>query len=177
MAGRKPKPNAIKELHGNPGKRALNKREPKFGGIAKCPPHLSKVAKQEWKRVSQELADSGLLTSVDRAALAGYCSSWARWVDAEDHLNLEGAVVKGVTGTPVRNPYAMISDHALDQLRKFAVEFGMTPSSRSRIHVETPTVPADPFDDFMNSAMVTVIDVTPEESSTDDSHALCAPRD
>ena len=29
MAGRKPKPTAIKELEGNPGKRKLNKKEPK----------------------------------------------------------------------------------------------------------------------------------------------------
>ena len=29
MAGRKPKPTAIKELEGNPGKRKLNNKEPK----------------------------------------------------------------------------------------------------------------------------------------------------
>ena len=28
MAGRKPKPTALKELEGNPGKRKLNKKEP-----------------------------------------------------------------------------------------------------------------------------------------------------
>lgn len=29
MAGRKPKPTAIKELEGNPGKRKLNNKKPK----------------------------------------------------------------------------------------------------------------------------------------------------
>ena len=28
MAGRKPKPTAVKKLEGNPGKRKLNKKEP-----------------------------------------------------------------------------------------------------------------------------------------------------
>jgi P27 family predicted phage terminase small subunit len=147
--GRKPKPNALKELEGNPGKRTLNKQEPKFGGVAKCPTHLNKTAKAEWKRVSKELADSGLLTSVDRAALAGYCVAWARWVDAELHLEKDGVIIAGAMGGTVRNPWLIVATQSLDLVRKFAVEFGMTPSSRARIHVETPTKPSDPFADFM----------------------------
>jgi P27 family predicted phage terminase small subunit len=150
MAGRKPKPTALKELAGNPGKRSLNKNEPRFGGIAKCPSHLSKLAKAEWRRVSPELEASGLLTSVDRAALAAYCSSWARWVDAEEHLQKDGmAFASPKSGYLVPSPYVSISNTALDAMRKFASEFGMTPSSRSRLHVETPTKPTDPFADFM----------------------------
>lgn len=38
MAGRKPKPTAIKELEGNPGKRKLNEFEPKPDmKISSCP--------------------------------------------------------------------------------------------------------------------------------------------
>lgn len=41
MAGRKPKPTAIKELEGNPGKRKLNKKEPKPDkGMPVCPEWL-----------------------------------------------------------------------------------------------------------------------------------------
>ena len=41
MAGRKPKPTAIKELEGNPGKRKLNKKEPKpEKGMPVCPEWL-----------------------------------------------------------------------------------------------------------------------------------------
>ncbi len=37
MAGRKPKPTALKELEGNPGKRKLNKKEPIPGkGMPDC---------------------------------------------------------------------------------------------------------------------------------------------
>ena len=46
MAGRKPKPTAIKELEGNPGKRKLNKKEPKPDkGMPTC--HYDK-AKADW---------------------------------------------------------------------------------------------------------------------------------
>ena len=40
-AGRKPKPTAMKELEGNPGKRKLNKKEPMPGkGMPDCPKWL-----------------------------------------------------------------------------------------------------------------------------------------
>ena len=38
MAGRKPKPTAVKKLEGNPGKRKLNTKEPNPGkGMPDCP--------------------------------------------------------------------------------------------------------------------------------------------
>ena len=41
MAGRKPKPTAMKELEGNPGKRKLNKKEPiPAKGMHICPEWL-----------------------------------------------------------------------------------------------------------------------------------------
>ena len=36
--------------------------------------------------------------------------------------------------SPIRPPYPVVADHAMEQMRKFLVEFGLTPSSRSRIH-------------------------------------------
>ena len=70
--GRKPKPTAIKVLEGNPGKRALNEMEPQPEKKApKCPVWLDKEAKKEWKRISKQLEDLGILTEVDMAAFAG----------------------------------------------------------------------------------------------------------
>ena len=41
MAGRKPKPTALKKLEGNPGKRKLNTKEPVPGkGMPDCPKWL-----------------------------------------------------------------------------------------------------------------------------------------
>ena len=66
--GRPPKPTAVKELEGNPGKRPLNKNEPKPKQTApKCPSWLEPDAKKEWRRLSKELESMGLLTEVDMA--------------------------------------------------------------------------------------------------------------
>lgn len=46
MAGRKPKPTAVKKLEGNPGKRKLNTKEPNPGkGMPDCPAWLLPEAK------------------------------------------------------------------------------------------------------------------------------------
>jgi P27 family predicted phage terminase small subunit len=150
MAGRRPKPTALKALAGNPGKRKLNKDEPKPSGTPKCPPHLDKTAKAEWRRVSAELTTLGLLTSVDRAALAAYCAAWSRWVSAELSIQKFGTVIKSPkSGYPVQNPYVGIANTSMDQMRRFAVELGLTPASRSRLHVEADGQSADPFEAFM----------------------------
>ena len=86
-AGRPPKPTAIKALAGNPGKRPLNNNEPKPSGIPSCPTFLDAAAKKEWKRISKELIEIGILTSVDRSILASYCDAYSRWAQATEELN------------------------------------------------------------------------------------------
>jgi P27 family predicted phage terminase small subunit len=138
MQGRKPKPTELKRLAGNPGKRPLNDSEPRFGGewSMRAPRHLSDDAKAEWKRVAPLLASAGVLTAVDRAALAGYCQAWARWIEAEKMIEEQGYVLATPSGYQQQSPYVTIANKALELVKTFAVEFGMTPSSRSRIKTE-----------------------------------------
>ena len=135
MRGRKPKPTALKVLTGNPGKRPLNFREPNpEPGIPDRPSHLSPEACAEWDRVAAVLQVQGIITQADRAALSAYCVAWARWVEAERKVKDMGPVVKAPrTGVPMQNPYLSIANNAMGQMIKLAAEFGMTPSSRTRL--------------------------------------------
>ena len=79
MAGRKPKPTALKKLEGNPGKRKLNTKEPvPAKGMPDCPKWLLPEAKMEWERLCVKLSEMGVLTEIDMAAFAAYCQSYAR---------------------------------------------------------------------------------------------------
>ena len=139
MAGRPPKPTALKKLAGNPGKRKLNDKEPKFELDIPMPPkHLDRVARAEWRRVAQELYDAGLLSRVDRAALAAYCQAWSTWVEAVKRLRVEGQVIVSDKGYVYQHPLVAIRDKAVEQMRRFMTEYGMTPSSRSRVKVDKP---------------------------------------
>lgn len=149
--GPAPKPTELKRLEGNPGKRALNTREPRYAAKAPpCPKHLTGEARKEWRRVSRELLAAKLLQVVDRAALAAYCQAWARWVDAELKMQEDGFRMVATTdkGYEHVSPWFQVSTQALKQMKAFLVEFGLTPASRTRIQAPEQTE-ADEFDDFV----------------------------
>jgi P27 family predicted phage terminase small subunit len=146
MRGRKPIPNSIKILTGNPGKRPIMEG-PEPGGIPTCPDHLSDEARAEWNRVAPELLACGLLTSVDRAALAAYCTAWSRWVQAEKKLLETGPIIKAKSGYPMMNPYLVVANAAMKQMKELLVEFGMSPSSRRRVGMSAQ--PHDELEEFL----------------------------
>jgi P27 family predicted phage terminase small subunit len=112
----------------------MNKNEPKpKNNIPSAPDHLSADAKIEWDRISLELFELGLLSDLDRAALSAYCQAWSRWVKAEIELENKTLVISTSNGNLIQNPLIGISNSALEVMRKFLVEFGLTPSSRSSI--------------------------------------------
>lgn len=137
MRGRKPKPTALKRLEGNPGKRALNNHEPRPRVVLPRPPdHLSDAEREKWKSLVKELHPLGLVTTIDKDALAFYCVLYVRWQKAEKIVREKGEVMKTAAGNLIQNPYLPIANRALEQLNKLGAEFGMTPSSRSRIKTE-----------------------------------------
>ncbi|MFO7905810.1 MAG: phage terminase small subunit P27 family [Pirellulaceae bacterium] len=97
------------------------------------PAGLSDKGKAHWKKVSADLKDAGILTNIDVHALAMYCESYARWADANEKIQQYGPVVKTPNGFPAQSPYIQIANKAFDQMRAMLTEFGMTPSSRTKI--------------------------------------------
>ena len=153
MRGRKPKPLVIRALEGNPGKRPLNDREPTPPeGVPDCPNYLDDEAKAEWFRTAKVLSDMGLLSVADRTALAAYCVVYSRWLKAEEQVKKFGSIVKSPEkGFPMKSPYLTVADQAMDAMHKFMVEFGLTPSSRSRIRVPVGGQAKDELDAFLEA--------------------------
>jgi P27 family predicted phage terminase small subunit len=136
LPGRKPKPTELRILEGVPGHRPLNENRPKPAPIKPdCPDWLLPEARIEWDRVADHLAQLGLLTIIDRAALAAYCQAWARWREAEEAISEHGVSSTTDAGNIVQRPEVSIARNYLNTVRQFATEFGMTPSSRGRIEV------------------------------------------
>ena len=135
--GRPPKPTALKRLEGNPGKRPLNDQEPRFAELpTKTPPKwLDTIARREWRRVYDELVRNGLLTKCDSAALEAYCDAYSTMVRAGTVLNVKDFIFKTNTGYIAQLPHVNIKNQAASLVRQFCQEFGMTPSSRSRLKI------------------------------------------
>ena len=137
--GPRPQPTAKKKLRGNPGRRPLPKREPKPRvpkGIPTAPRHLDKAAQKEWRRMAKELYPTGVMTVVDRTALEAYCSEYSKWVFASGQIQKHGMLIKAQSGFPMQSPYLTIANKAQGEMRKWLVEFGMTPSSRAGLKVD-----------------------------------------
>jgi P27 family predicted phage terminase small subunit len=94
------------------------------------------------------LAQLGLLTAIDGVAFEAYCTLVARWREAEEALKKTGPVVKSPSGYPMLSPYYTVANQSLGQMRAYLTEFGLTPSSRSRISVRSADG-VDPMEDFL----------------------------
>jgi P27 family predicted phage terminase small subunit len=150
MRGRKPNPTALKVLRGNPGRRPLNRNEPAPArAVDLAPPaELTGPAADEWRRIAPKLQRLGLLTEIDDRALAAYCLTWARYLEAETEIREHGMVLKGRKGAPFLSPYVGIAARTMQQLKQWLTEFGMTPSSRTRVKTDPGEKPADKFARF-----------------------------
>lgn len=150
--GPKPKPTAIKKLQGNPGKRKLPENEPQPEKPDKPPPaprHLCKVARKKWKKYSKELHKAGLLTVLDYDRLASYCVEHATYMKANAEIQEHGELIKAQSGFPMQTPWLPIRNKAEATMGKIAAEFGMSPSSRSRVTVAKKDEKKDPLAEFM----------------------------
>lgn len=141
LRGPAPEPLALKVLKGT-ARRPDRVPQPSVGGgLPACPAWLEPEAKREWRRVAPELRRLGLLTVVDRAALAGYCQAYSRWRAAEERVRDGELTFTTQTGFVGVRPEVAIAQKSLALVRAFCHEFGLTPSARARMTV--PERPAD----------------------------------
>lgn len=136
--GRIPTPKAINDLKGDPGKRRTYQTEPAApAGIPACPSYLDKTAKAEWKFICQQLKQMQLLSVADKTALELYCKSYSLYRKAEKKLKVEEEVIEtGKQGYLQKNPWLTILDQQSKIMKSFLIEFGLTPSARSRLSVK-----------------------------------------
>lgn len=134
----RPKPTALKLVTGNPGKRRLPKNEPKPRRVRPSPPaHLSRDALVAWGAFSERLFPLGLLTELDAAALELLCENYAEIQLLRRDLDANGwfetiTRTNGTQATVTRAAAARLSD-AERRFRSMLVEFGLTPSARSKV--------------------------------------------
>jgi len=145
--GTKPTPTALKLIKGNPGKRTINRDEPK--PESKAPPMpavLDSVGQEHWNYLVSELEKMGTLASSDMGVIAMAACAYSRWYHAEETLNryIEKSdtgyidAVKTSSGILIQNAVVGISNAAAKALVKYCSELGLTPSSRTRVHIEKP---------------------------------------
>ena len=155
-----PKPAALRLLEGNASKRPLNLAEginPKIE-VPSAPKHLGQEARKEWKRITPLLLDLGLISGLDRAALALYCQAVGRLSELEtafngqvDLLATAGAsyadAVYQASHSVTPSGYAqqsvivqLIKSHR-EQVNRYLMHFGLSPAARGRVQASNYVQP------------------------------------
>jgi P27 family predicted phage terminase small subunit len=160
--GRRPLPSTIKNLRGNPGKRQINTNEPvSQPGDPTMPTGLSDAAQKKWHELLDVLRPMRVLTIADGLNLAAICYTFDVWMSANEDVKTLGVMAKvpvmGRKGTleekevigwiVKKNPAVAVANEALKTMKSYMVEVGLTPASRSKLHIEKEK-PVDPADAY-----------------------------
>ena len=157
-AGRKPKPTALKELGGNPGKRALNKDQPSFTPLngVKVPEYFiddgMQMAAVMWDLTSKELCSQGILCVTDLSVLERWCVSYEVWRRAVKSLMQEGTTLVAENGNHYANPDVGVKHKQESTMTTSGALLGLDPSSRQRlIGIAGQVKTTNPFVQIKNS--------------------------
>ena len=103
-------------------------------------------AAHAWARVVPMLVVAAGLTNTQRDTALEYCITWARLVQAERHLSVEGLVVGTERGN-VKNPWTTIAHQYRAHFRSLVGELGLSPAAATRL---TPPEGGDDGDDVFD---------------------------
>jgi phage terminase small subunit len=137
MAGRPARPAALKLLNGrtadtDSGGRKVEAPVALARSAPEPPEWLDAEAAAEWDRIVPELARMRLLATIGRSTIAAYCTTWSQYVEMVELYRLNRAA-----------PREMMA--LSKELRMWATQYGLTPSSEGSLHPpELPDVD-DPF--------------------------------
>ena len=136
--GRPRTPTNTLKLHNTFRKDRRNVGEPEPNiEIPERPKWLTGEGRREWERIAPLLARMKCLTEWDRSMLAAYCFEWGMYVMlCRKTKKLKDTVVYTTNGNEVQNPLLTARNRALKNWKELAIEFGLSPSARSRLDVD-----------------------------------------
>ena len=138
MKGRKKIPDEVKSLRGTDQPCRVAGQAPASGTTVVALPKtgLKGTAKKVFAVVATELINKNLLDVVGVDLVVAYCREMGLYHDMMRDIEREGVTVDVVTKNGVVtqiNPKRKVAEGALSAAKALAAEFGMTPSSRSRV--------------------------------------------
>jgi len=117
------------------------------------PRHLSAAARREWRLLAPMLAGIGVLSEIDGMALGNLCESYATLISAQKLMakqiksGVSGLLMKTSSGYIQQSPLLSIINKQMALVNQQMKEFGLTPSSRTRIEaVATARDGIDPLE-------------------------------
>ena len=138
MTSPRPQPTALKLLKGETRTERLNLNEPKPQPNAPNPPEwLSAGALELWHGLAPKLERLGILTEIDGEAFASLCYWYDKFIQATDDIEEQGDIYQADSGYTQSTAAVTNAQKYFDKALKLMQEFGLTPSSRTKLQVKT----------------------------------------
>ncbi len=133
--GPKPTPRNLRLVRGTDRPDRMNDNEPILPvSIPDAPDYLEPDEIKIFVDTAEKLARMRVMTEYDVDALAIYAVNFVRWKEATSHLRDMGMMVRSPNNFPMQNPYLSVANGAQRECLRILVEFGLTPSSRTRVN-------------------------------------------
>ena len=145
--GRKKIPTKLKNMQGTsvPSRQIENEMQVDLVKKIPSPPEwLSKIGKNEWKKITTQLYNLEMLHHTDLKLIEAYVNEISLYIESEMELRKSGRVdnFTNTNGDLIRSqakPLIKIKNDALNNALRLAVQFGLTPTARSSISAPLTT--------------------------------------
>ena len=119
------------------------------GCTPEMPDYLDEHGQQKWGEIVGDLLSMKVISSECRELMIAYCEAYSGWRRCLDLVRRVGPVImtRDDSGKTViiRNPVSTELHRYRNQMNKLLPEFGLTPSSRTRLVAFKGTDVDDPF--------------------------------
>ena len=152
--GRKPRPTETLKLAGTyrSDRHAPTEAAPAPSSTS-AGVRLSARASRRFAQMSKLMRDAGLLSDVDRQALACYCEAYARWYESRNRLEADGLFLTSQSGNVTKHPAISVMENAASEMLRWSVELGLTPQSRTKLpRTKTAQTPQDRLSAMISKA-------------------------
>ena len=109
--------------------------QPNKSGLPPKPRHIQGDGAKFYKRVGAELTGMGVFTTADFDAFVIMCEEYQQYKEAEKLCKT--LLIKTSNGNVIQNPAVGIRNKSREALKKSMSYFGMTPSSRAGLSIES----------------------------------------
>lgn len=114
-----------------------NKEEPEATVISKMPPPpkwFGKLARKIYKSKSKELINQGVMSTLDIDMFVLYCFEYATYIETSEEIaKIPYSAQLSESSVEVYRRIRQQNQQAWERARSIAIEFGFTPSARSRV--------------------------------------------
>lgn len=140
VRGRKSIAPEIKQATGaykkNPQRK--NKSAPLADGQPpEMPEWFGDLEKEKWNDLVKDLTNNGVIATDTREILIAYCTAYAHWMEAREHVKETGLAIVGIDKSGntqiMRNTYVTEMSKFRDQMNRLLPELGLTPASRQKL--------------------------------------------